>query len=224
MLEVEYISKHYGSQCVLSSATIAVDSEIKVLLGINGCGKSTLLKIIAGIVKADTGCIRLHERDITRLPPEKRKVGYVPQKTALFPHMSVKQNIVYGIRRKAPGPDLVDKVIGMLGLGDLLHRKPNELSGGYKSRVSLARALAPQPDIMLLDEPLSDIDAVIKEKLLPEFREVIRFMNIPALYVTHDPAEAEQVGDTFAFMKDGYIKGASSPQDAFEMIQSTVHL
>lgn len=219
MLKIKAINKSYGEHCVLRNTEMQIDSETKVLLGINGCGKSTLLKIVAGIIDADSGHIYLDEKDIIKLPPEKRLVGYVPQKAALFPHLSVKQNILYGIRGKAPEPELLDRIIDMLGIKDILHRKPNELSGGYKSRVSFARALIPQPKILLLDEPLSDVDAVLKETLLPEFRKVISFLKIPAMYVTHDPAEAEIVGNSFAVMKNGSIQDVCSAQKAFELIR-----
>lgn len=220
MLKVDRICKAYGKQIVLQDTCLEVDSEIKVLLGVNGCGKSTLLKIIAGIVSPNSGSVILNDQNITALPPEKRRVGYVPQHAALFNHLSVKQNITYGMRDGHGTQELLSKITVMLGLQKLLDKKPGELSGGYKSRVSLARALAPQPLIMLLDEPLSDIDVVVKERLLPEFRQVIDFLQIPAIYVTHDPAEAEQVGDTFSIIVKGQVSQTSSAAQALSLIRT----
>ena len=219
MLKVNGIYKAYGTQEVLKNACLEIGPEIKVLIGINGCGKSTLLHIIAGIIEPDKGSVLLKERDITHLPPEKRRVGYVPQHPALFGHKSIIDNIRYGMRNGHGSEELLEDLINMLGLEGILNKKPGELSGGYKSRVSLARALAPQPEMILLDEPLSDIDAAVKEKLLPEFRRVTKLMNVPVLYVTHDPAEAEQIGDSFSMMQDGQVKGIDSAQHAFKIIK-----
>ena len=219
MLTVESLSKSYDRNYVLRDATMTIEQEIKVLLGVNGCGKSTLLKIVAGIVDSDSGRITLHGEDITRTPPERRHIGYVPQKAALFPHLNVRQNILYGVRDGSDPSGTLEKLAGLLGLEDLLERKPHELSGGYKSRVSLARALAPKPTLMLLDEPLSDIDVTTKDGLLPEFREIIHLMAIPAMYVTHDPVEAEKIGDAFAIMHNGTVVAVESAQEAFERVR-----
>ncbi|MDD2574398.1 MAG: ATP-binding cassette domain-containing protein [Bacillota bacterium] len=219
MLKVNGIYKAYGTQEVLKSACLEIGSEIKVLIGINGCGKSTLLKIIAGIIKSDKGNVLLREKNITHLAPEERRVGYVPQHPALFGHKSVIDNIRYGMRNGLGSEELLEDLLSMLGLNDILNKKPGELSGGYKSRVSLARALAPEPEMILLDEPLSDIDAAVKETLLPEFRRVTKLMNVPVLYVTHDPAEAEQIGDTFSVMQGGRVNDIDSANHAFEIIK-----
>lgn len=219
MLTVESLHKSYGRNHVLRGTAITIDNEIKVLLGVNGCGKSTLLKIVAGIVQPDSGRIKLNEDDITYVPPERRRIGYVPQKAALFPHLTVEQNILYGVRDGRDRTESLARLSRMLGLEDLLGRHPHELSGGYKSRVSLARALAPEPALMLLDEPLSDIDVTTKENLLPEFREVIHFMGIPAMYVTHDPVEAAEIGDTFAIMQEGVVHAMDSARAAFEYVR-----
>ncbi len=219
MLKVDGICKAYGAQEVLKEACLEIGAEIKVLIGVNGCGKSTLLKIIAGIIEPDKGSVLLEGKDLTHLPPEERRVGYVPQHPALFGHKNVINNIRYGMRNGRGSEKLLKELIDMLGLNDILNKKPGELSGGYKSRVSLARALAPEPEIILLDEPLSDIDAAVKEKLLPEFRRVIKLMKVPVLYVTHDPAEAEQIGDSFAVMQDGRVAEINSASEAFEIIK-----
>lgn len=219
MLVVESLCKSYGTNQVLCEASMSIDREIKVLLGVNGCGKSTLLKMVAGIIRPDSGRISLNGADITSVPPERRRIGYVPQKAALFPHLSVRRNILYGVADDRDTTERLLDLARMLGLEDLLDRKPHELSGGYKSRVSLARALAPEPALMLLDEPLSDIDVTTKENLLPEFREVIHLMNIPAMYVTHDPVEAQEIGDTFAIMQDGVVTVMESAETAFNRVR-----
>jgi ABC-type sugar transport system ATPase subunit len=219
MLKAENINKKYGDKIVLNNVNLEVEAEIKVLIGINGCGKSTLLKIIAGIVKLDSGNVMLNKKDITKLMPENRQVGYVPQHPALFNHKSVLENIKYGMRNGRGSEDFLNQIIKMLGLEEILNKKPNELSGGYKSRVSLARALAPNPKIILLDEPLSEIDVVVKERLLPEFRKVLKLLEIPILYVTHDPSEAEKLGDKFAIMVNGEIQEIASATEAFDLIK-----
>lgn len=219
MLRAEGIRKKYGSQEVLKDVFLEIGEEIKVLIGINGCGKSTLLKIIAGIVDSNGGKVKLGEKDITALTPENRYIGYVPQHPALFSRKTVLENIRYGMRNDRGTEEFVNQIIEMLDLEKILHRAPNELSGGYRSRVSLARALAPQPEIILLDEPLSDIDVVVKDRLLPEFRKVLKLLQIPVLYVTHDPNEAEEIGDKFAIMVDGNIKEITSATEAFDLIK-----
>jgi ABC-type Fe3+/spermidine/putrescine transport system ATPase subunit len=221
MLRVEGIYKKYGDNEVLKDVSLEIGEEIKVLIGINGCGKSTLLKIIAGIITANKGKVELNENDITTLPPEGRHVGYVPQHPALFNNKNVINNIRYGMRNGRGNDEFVAKIIEMLGLKKMVMQKPNELSGGYKSRVSLARALAPQPEIILLDEPLSDIDVVVKDKLLPEFRKVLKLLKIPVLYVTHDPDEAQKVGDKFAAMIHGQIHEIASASEAFNLIKES---
>ncbi|HAG07016.1 MAG: Fe(3+)-transporting ATPase [Clostridia bacterium 62_21] len=219
MLEISGVCKCYGQHEVLRDVSLTIGQEIRVIIGLNGSGKSTLLKIIAGILAADAGQVVLNGRDVSALPPEERRVGYVPQHPALFSHLIVRENVRYGLRGGRGSDELVQKVVKMLDLEDVLERKPEELSGGYKSRTSLARALAPQPQVMLLDEPLSDIDVAIKEKLLPEFREVLKFLKVPVLYVTHDPWEAEQIGDSFSVMVDGCIRDIASAEEAFAFIR-----
>lgn len=221
MLKINNISKCFENRKVLKDVTTEVKSETKVIIGLNGSGKSTLLKIVAGIIRADEGRVIIGERDVTLLPPEDRKIGYVPQHTALFNHLTIKENITYSFKNRRGSMETVEKTIDMLGLKDYLNCKPHELSGGYKSRVSMARALVSAPQVMLLDEPLSDIDAATKEKLLPEFRFVFKNIDIPVLYVTHDVHEAEAIGDTFAVMIDGKLIDIDSASRAFDFIKIT---
>ncbi len=222
MLKAKQISKKYGSQTVLIKAELEIGSDIKALIGINGSGKSTFLKIIAGIVHADQGRVIINERDVTSLPPELRNVGYVPQHPALFGNMSVKDNILYGMRNGKGSEAAYSRLVEMLGLQDVLQKKPQELSGGYKSRTSLARALVPQPEILLMDEPLSGMDVVLKERILPDFRRVLKELAVPVLYVTHDPKEAELLADNYAIMNNGGIQVVESSAEAFEMIHNSI--
>lgn len=219
MLEVVELSKSFGPQPVLRNLNLQVGPEVKVIIGLNGSGKSTLLKIIAGILPADEGKVIVSGREITHLPPEMREVGYVPQQPALFAHLTVWQNLIYPLRNGRGSQETVEYLIRVLGLSAVLKKKPRELSGGYKSRVSLARALVSNPRIMILDEPLSDVDAAAKDKLLLEFREILKSMNIPVLYVTHDVKEAEVIGDSFGVMTGGELTPVDSARQALALIR-----
>lgn len=222
MLQANDIKKSFGSLPVLQDACLEVNNEIKALIGINGSGKSTFLKIIAGIVPADNGQVLLNGKDIIDLAPENRDVGYVPQHPALFRHLSVKENILYGMRNGKGSLEAYEKIIDLLDLKDVLNKRPRTLSGGYQSRASLARALVPQPKILLMDEPLSSMDVVLKEKILPDFRAVIKNLDIPVLYVTHDPWEAELLADNFAIIDDGKIKQVETSKAAFDLIRTSI--
>jgi ABC-type sugar transport system ATPase subunit len=220
MLKLEMINKSFPPRQVLRNVSLTVDSEIRVIIGLNGGGKSTLLKIIAGIWRADSGKAYISGKDVTGLSPEERQIGYVPQHPALFRHLTVKENIYYALKNGRGAVEEGDRLITMLGLGDVLEKKPGVLSGGYQSRVSLARALASRPKVMLFDEPLSDLDLAIKENLLPEFKKVLSALGMPVLYVTHDPREADLVGDSFSALVKGEIKGIRSAEEAFEIIKA----
>lgn len=222
MLKAENITKKFKRQTVLQDACIEVNTEIKALIGINGSGKSTFLKIIAGIVNPDQGSIMLNGSDIRPLPPEKRNLGYVPQHPALFRHLSIRENVLYGMRNGKGTIEAFERIVEMLDLKDVLDKKPRELSGGYKSRASLARALVPEPGILLMDEPLNGMDIVLKEKLLPVFRSVLKELNIPVLYVTHDPKEAELLADSYAIIDNGTVVCVNSSEQAFSMIRSSI--
>lgn len=222
MLEVLQVSKSFRKQQVLQKVTFKTGAEIRVIIGLNGSGKSTLLKIISGIIKVDEGQVFLNGKNITDEPPEKREVGYVPQHPALFKHLTVWDNIIYSLKNKRGSLEIGNQVVEMLGLTDVLSKKPGELSGGFKSRVSLARALTSNPKTILLDEPLSDIDAATKEKLLPEFRTALKTMNIPVIYVTHDVKEAELIGDTFSVITGGRLIDIESSSRAFDTIKEAL--
>jgi ABC-type sugar transport system ATPase subunit len=220
MLKVEKVDKSFPPRQVLRGVSLTVDSEIRVIIGLNGGGKSTLLKIIAGIWGADSGSVYIDDKDVTGLSPEDREIGYVPQHPALFRHMTVKENVHYALRNGRGAVEDGDRLTGMLGLGEVLDKRPGVLSGGYQSRVSLARALASRPKVMLFDEPLSDLDLAIKEHLLTEFKKVLKALGMPVLYVTHDPREAGLVGDSFSALVHGEIRQMGSAEEAFDLIKA----
>jgi len=166
-----------------------------------------------------TGRVWIGERDVTGFSSEDREVGYVPQHPALFRHLTVRENIRYGLKNGRGSAAMVDRVIALLALAEVLEKKPEVLSGGFQSRVSLARALASGPKVMLLDEPLSDLDLAIKEALLPEFKRVLKALALPVLYVTHDPWEAGLVGETFSVLAQGNLFQIESAAEAFEIMK-----
>lgn len=218
MLSIKGLSKSFSKQIVLQDINLEVGPEIKALIGINGSGKSTLLKIVAGILAADSGSISIGSKEITSLPPEERNIGYVPQHPALFTHLSVQENIRYGMRHGKGTEEIYQQAVEMLDLKSVLDKKPGQLSGGYQHRASLARALVPQPEVMLLDEPLNGVDVVLKEKLLPEFRNVLKVLQIPVLFVTHDPGEARLLADNYFVIVNGEIASATSDIAAFQAL------
>lgn len=223
MLEVEDIVKAYKDNLVLNRTSLTVEKgEIRVVIGLNGCGKSTLLKIITGIVPCEMGSVRINGRDVTALLPEERSVGYVPQSTALFNHLTIEQNITYSKKNGRGSDAAFSQTIKLLNLGMYLGKKPKELSGGFRARVALARALFSEPAIMLLDEPLTEVDHAKKEQMLPEFKQVLHELHIPVLYITHDPREADLIGDRVSIMDKGKLKNIASTDDAFRIIREMV--
>lgn len=193
--------------------------ELLAVLGPSGCGKTTVLRLIAGFERPDRGTIALAGESILPLPPEKRRIGFVFQNYALFPHMSVAGNIGYGIRRsRSEGMHLRKRIAELLEMVDLAgyeHRRPHQLSAGQCQRVALVRALAPQPRLLLLDEPLSALDAKLREALRTEIRSVQQRMNLSTIYVTHDQDEALTVADRIAVMHAGAIEQIGAPADVY---------
>ncbi len=218
MLKADNITKIYNNRTVLNKVSLEIESEIKAVIGLNGSGKSTFLKIIAGIVAPDQGRIWFCNKDITDKPPEQRKLGYVPQHPALFQHLTVAENIRYGLRNGRGSEESFKKAVELLALGAELDKKPRELSGGYQSRASLARALVSEPQAILLDEPLSGMDAALKDKILPEFRTALSAANVPVLFVTHDAREAEMIADSFTVINNGSIQHVNSSGKAFKLM------
>ena len=219
-LEVASARVRYGNNEVLKGVDLSVrKGEFVALLGSSGCGKTTLLRAIAGFNTPSSGAIRVNGADVTRLPPDKRGMALVFQSYALWPHMTVAQNIGYGLRIRGIAKDTikqkVQEVARLLGLDALLERKPAALSGGQRQRVALGRALAIQPDILLLDEPLSNLDARIRLSVRHEISALQRRLGITAVHVTHDREEAMVMADRIVILNNGEIAQAGAPEEVY---------
>lgn len=215
-LKIANLVKRFASNVVIDDLNLEVaDGEFLTLLGPSGCGKTTTLRAIAGLVEIDGGDIYFGNRRMNDVPPHKRSTAMVFQSYALFPHMTVRENIAFGLgMRKVPKNEQdtrVDEAMALVGLKGLADRKPRELSGGQQQRVALARAIVTRPDILLFDEPLSNLDAKLRERLRIEIRELQRRLNITSIYVTHDQAEALVISDRIAVMDKGRIEQIGDP-------------
>lgn len=220
-LVIENLSKRYGDHLAVSGATLeAADGEFLVLLGPSGCGKTTTLRMIAGFVPPSGGTVRLGAADVTRLPPWKRNTGLVFQSYALFPHLTVNENVAFGLEmRKLTKPDIATRVAEALKLVRLEGfgaRYPRQMSGGQQQRVALARALAIRPDVLLLDEPLSNLDAKLRQEVRIEIRELQRQLGLTTVMVTHDQEEALTMADRLVVMSDGEVRQIGSQRDLYE--------
>ena len=209
-----------GTQALRPVSVDIAAGEQLAILGPSGCGKTTLLRIIAGLEHPDSGGAVLFDgRDVTRLPIEKRNVGMVFQSYALFPNMSVAENVAYGLRVRGVGREQrlaqARGVLDMMRLGELSHRRIDQLSGGPRQRVALARALAVQPGVLLLDEPLTALDASLRDELRAEIDALLRSLRITTIYVTHDQAEAMVLGDRVIVMEKGGIAQTGAPRDIY---------
>jgi ABC-type Fe3+/spermidine/putrescine transport system ATPase subunit len=217
-VSLQSISKTYQNQPVLHNISFDIAAgEFLSLLGPSGSGKTTLLRMIAGLVTPDQGKIILKGQDVSSTPPNKRNLGMVFQQYALFPHMTVWENVAFGLTVRKMKRELVkkqvQKYLDFMGLTPLAARKPRELSGGQQQRVSLARALAVEPILLLFDEPLSNLDARLKEQLLQEIRNLHKSLGFTAVYVTHDQNEALYLSDNIAVLNKGRIEQLSAPVD-----------
>jgi len=220
MLEIRGVSKSFADTPVLRSVDLSVEpGELMFLLGPSGCGKSTLLRNVAGLIRQDSGTVVLDGRDVSDLPPEARNTPMVFQNYALWPHLDVAGNIEFGLRvRKLPREEIAKttrEMLSVVGMADFAKRKVNELSGGQQQRVALARALALRGSILLLDEPLSNLDARLRDLMRAEIRRICKERSLTALYVTHDRREALSVGDRIAVMKDGGILQLGTPRTLY---------
>ena len=216
MIHAERVSKRFGTTPAVAEASLCADrGELLALLGPSGCGKTTLLRLIAGFEAPDDGVVDVAGRRVagngTWVPPEKRRVGMMFQDYALFPHLSVAGNIGFGVDR-AHRRARVREVVRCVGLEGLEQRYPHELSGGQQQRVALARALAPEPELVLLDEPWSNVDPSLRASLRDEIVELLRTLDVTTVLVTHDREEAFSIADRIALMRDGTVVQEGSPE------------
>ena len=220
-VQVQGLKIRFGQLEIVRSIDLEIrKGEIVTLLGPSGCGKTTTLRAIAGFVTPWEGRIRLHGNDVTDLPPNKRNVGMVFQGYALFPHLTAFDNVAYGLRiRKVPRPELerrVRRALEMVKLEKFADRKPSQLSGGQQQRVAIARALVIEPEILLLDEPLSNLDAKLRHEMQTELRRLLKELDIAAVFVTHDQEEAIALSDWIVLMNEGNIEQMDTPQAMYQ--------
>jgi thiamine transport system ATP-binding protein len=218
-LTLDGLVKRYAGTTALEGVSLEVrDGEFFTLVGPSGCGKTTTLRTVAGFEAPDEGEVLFGGDSVAGVPPEARDVGVVFQQYALFPHMSVAENVAYGLRFADDPPDRERRVADLLdlvGLAGFEEREPAALSGGQQQRVALARALAPEPDLLLLDEPMSALDARLRERLRREVREIQAELGVTTIYVTHDQAEALAVSDRVAVMADGRVEQVGTPEAVY---------
>jgi ABC-type Fe3+/spermidine/putrescine transport system ATPase subunit len=217
---VSEISKSFGETMVLDNINFSVDQdEIVVLLGASGSGKTTILRIVAGLEMPDSGMVILHGKNVTNLPARERGTGVIFQSYALFPKMTVEQNIGYGLKiRKRKKKDVREKVDSLIELVHLEeHRKkyPSQLSGGQQQRVAIARALAYEPEVLLFDEPFGALDAQIRTRLRREIRELLKKIKVPSIFITHDQEEALELADRIAVLNKGRLEQIGTPYEVY---------
>ncbi|MEZ5738054.1 MAG: ABC transporter ATP-binding protein [Burkholderiaceae bacterium] len=220
-VSLQGVAKHFGGHAAVQDVTLAAEpGQFVALLGPSGCGKSTTLRLVAGLEPADAGRIEIGDIDVTSLPSAQRGVAMVFQNYALFPHLSVGENIVFGlkVRRvgKAERAARLARAAELLGLGQLLDRKPAQLSGGQRQRVALGRAIVAETPVCLMDEPLSNLDAQLRQQMRVEIRDLQQRLGITMLYVTHDQTEAMTMADRVVLMRAGRIEQQGTPQDLYE--------
>jgi iron(III) transport system ATP-binding protein len=220
-ITIEKLVKRFGSTEAVRGVSLEVQrGQLFFLLGPSGCGKTTLLRMIAGLSEPTSGVIRFGERDVTHVAPNKRNVGMVFQSYALWPHMTVRQNVAFGLKvRKTPADERdrrVDAALEAVRMHTYADRKPAQLSGGQQQRVALARALVIEPEVLLLDEPLSNLDAALRLEMRHEIRRLVNETGITTVYVTHDQAEALSMADMVAVLRDGLIEQIGPPRSLYD--------
>ncbi|PSQ29000.1 ABC transporter ATP-binding protein [Halobacteriales archaeon QS_9_68_17] len=227
VLELDGVSKTYGDERVIDDLSLSVaDGEILTLLGPSGCGKTTTLRLIAGLERPDGGTVSLDGSAVAGdgdfVAPERRGVGVVFQEFALFPHMTAEENIAFGLkdRPEAAREARVDEMLDLVGLDAHRESRPDELSGGQQQRVALARSLAPEPEMLLLDEPFSNLDVDLRVEMREEVRKIIKEAGVTAISVTHDQEEALSISDRVAVMDDGRIEQVDRPEQVFQHPES----
>ncbi|MBG9917510.1 ABC transporter ATP-binding protein [Bacillus sonorensis] len=219
-IQIQHVSRHFGNNIALEDVQLEVrEGEFFSLLGPSGCGKSTLLNIIAGFLKPTSGFISIGGQDVTDLPPYHRNCGMVFQDYALFPHLNVFENVAYGLKiQKMPRQKLKERVVESLSLVHLekyAKRMPHQLSGGQRQRVAIARALAVQPSVLLLDEPLSNLDAKLRKEMQFELRRIQKRVGITTILVTHDQEEALSLSDRIGVLGNGRLQQLGAPLDVY---------
>lgn len=220
-IRIENIVKKFGEVIALNGINLHIRAgELFFLLGPSGCGKTTLLRLLAGFYKPDEGKIFFGEKEVSSLPPHRRKTGMVFQSYALWPHMTVEQNVAFGLQQKQLPPkeikEKVEEALVSVKMGMYAKRKPNELSGGQQQRVALARALAIRPKCLLLDEPLSNLDAKLRVEMRMEIRRICKEFQLTTIYVTHDQSEALSIADRMAIFSKGRVEQIGSPLEVYK--------
>ncbi|MDQ7844375.1 MAG: ABC transporter ATP-binding protein [Armatimonadota bacterium] len=220
-IELRRLRKSYGKVVAINDVSLQIhDGEFLVLLGPSGCGKTTTLRAIAGLELLDRGRVLIGGRDVTDLPPGRRGIAMVFQSYAVFPHMRVVDNIAFGLRMKGVPPEdrrrRAQEAAELLQIADLLDRYPAQLSGGQRQRVAVARAIVMRPDVLLMDEPLSNLDALLRLHMRAELKRLHRELRATTVYVTHDQVEALSLGDRIAVMKDGAIVQCDTPAAIYD--------
>src|SRR5438034_881538 len=217
----DHVSKRYGDVVAVNDLNLEIrDGEFMVLVGPSGCGKTTSLRMIAGLEEISDGTLRIGDRVVNDVAPKDRDIAMVFQSYALYPHMTVRDNLAFGLKlRKVPKADIekrVQEAAGILDLGRLLARKPKELSGGQRQRVALGRAIVREPAVFLMDEPLSNLDAKLRVQTRAEIARLHQRLKTTIVYVTHDQVEAMTMGDRIAVMSEGHIQQVGSPQELYD--------
>jgi multiple sugar transport system ATP-binding protein len=221
-ITLESVTKHFhGGVVAVNELSLEVQpGEFLVLVGPSGCGKTTALRMVAGLEEVTSGQIRINDRVVTRLPPRDRDIAMVFQNYALYAHMTVRNNMAFGLKMAGmPRAEIrtrVDEAAAMLGLADLLNRKPRQLSGGQRQRVAMGRAIVREPAAFLMDEPLSNLDAKLRVEMRGEIIRVQRRIAAPTLYVTHDQTEAMTMGDRVAILSDGVLQQLGTPDEVYD--------
>src|SRR5438309_3479781 len=217
----EHVTKKYGDVLAVNDLNLEIrDGEFMVLVGPSGCGKTTSLRMIAGLEEISDGTLRIGDRVVNDVAPKDRDIAMVFQSYALYPHMSVRDNLAFGLKlRKVPKAEIdrrVKEAADILGLQNLLHRKPKQLSGGQRQRVALGRAIVRDPQVFLMDEPLSNLDAKLRVQMRAEIARIQRDLGATTVYVTHDQVEAMTMGDRVAVLRKGELQQVDAPQQLYE--------